>query len=275
MKAKWFGTFLILAMLMIAIVPMAGAAPNAADGINNDPSSVSKKDNRPDPLTTAQLELKQKALDAKLNGKAHGKSHEVARGQYVELAREGQGMVWTVLGEFSDFPHNSIAEPDRTVNNTTYWVPDFSKAYFDELIYSQTPGVNSMANFYIEQSSNRYTIAGEATDWVTVPGLAASYDDGDPVGPSCGTCVWNFVKDSVNGWYDAQIAAGKTPAEINEYLSQFDVWDRYDYDGDGNFNEPDGYIDTFQSVHAGEGNEAGGGLLGDAAIWSHSWYAFN
>ena len=36
-------------------------------------------------------------------------------------------------------------------------------------------------------------------------------------------------------------------AQINAYLAQFDVWDRYDYDGDGNFNEPDGYIDHFQS----------------------------
>ena len=35
------------------------------------------------------------------------------------------------------------------------------------------------------------------------------------------------------------------------YLAQFDVWDRYDADGDGNFNEPDGYIDHFQAVHAG------------------------
>ena len=30
-------------------------------------------------------------------------------------------------------------------------------------------------------------------------------------------------------------------------------------DSDGNFNEPDGYIDHFQAVHAGEGEEAGGG----------------
>ena len=41
------------------------------------------------------------------------------------------------------------------------------------------------------------------------------------------------------------------------------MWDRYDYDGDGNFNEPDGYIDHFQSVHAGEGEETGGGAQGD------------
>ena len=29
-------------------------------------------------------------------------------------------------------------------------------------------------------------------------------------------------------------------------LPHLDLWDRYDYDGDGNFNEPDGYIDHFQ-----------------------------
>jgi len=67
-----------------------------------------------------------------------------------------------------------------------------------------------------------------------------------------------------------QIAAGKTPAEINDYLADFDVWDRYDYDGDGDFDEPDGYIDTFQSVHAGLGEEEGGAAT---TIWSHSWYA--
>jgi immune inhibitor A len=61
-----------------------------------------------------------------------------------------------------------------------------------------------------------------------------------------------------------------TPADINAYLSAFDVWDRYDYNGNGNFDEPDGYIDTFQSVHAGEGEEAGAPAW---TIWSHSWYA--
>ena len=56
-------------------------------------------------------------------------------------------------------------------------------------------------------------------------------------------------------------------------LAPFDVWDRYDYDGDGNFDEPDGYIDHFQSVHAGEGEETGGGAQGTDAIWSHRSYA--
>jgi len=217
-------------------------------------------------MTTAQLALKEKAIEAKLNGKAYGKTHEVARGQYVELEREGEGVLWTVLGEFEDYPHNSMPEPDRNVDNTTIWVPNFNRDYFMNLLFNDAPGANSMRNFYIEQSSNRYTVHGDVTDWIMV-GNHLLYDDNPD------SNVWNFLQDTINGWYADQIAAGKTPAEINAYLSQFDVWDRYDYDGDGNFDEPDGYIDTFQSVHSGMGEEAGGGALGAEAIWSHSWYA--
>lgn len=70
-----------------------------------------------------------------------------------------------------------------------------------------------------------------------------------------------------------QIAAGKTLEEINAYLSQFDVWDRYDFDGDGDFDEPDGYIDTFQSVHAGLAEEEGGGILGDPYSGDKFYYS--
>lgn len=262
MKAKWFTTILIVAMLMIALVPAAGAAPVASSG--DDPEFTPKKDNLPDPLTTAQLELKQKALDAKLNGKAYGRTHEVARGQYVELAREGEGALWTVLGEFADIKHNEIPEPDRAMDNTSIWAPDFNRDYYMNMLFNDAPGANSMRNFYIEQSSGRYTVHGDVTEWVQVPGDHTVYDDNPD------SNVWFFLEDSVNGWYAAQIAAGKTPAQINAYLSQFDVWDRYDYNGNGNFDEPDGYIDTFQSVHAGLGEEEGGA---PTTIWSHSWYA--
>ncbi len=130
-----------------------------------------------------------------------------------------------------------------------------------------------MRNFYKEQSSNRYTVNGDVTDWVQVPFNEANYGSNYCGGIVCAR-TWLFVRDSVNAWYNAQIAAGKSPAEIDAYLAKFDVWDRYDYDGDGNFNEPDGYIDHFQAVHAGEGEETGGGAQGTDAIWSHRWYAF-
>jgi immune inhibitor A len=131
-----------------------------------------------------------------------------------------------------------------------------------------------MRQFYIENSANRYAVYGDVTDWVLAPDDACNYDD-DRAHPDGGNAVWYFLRDSVNDWYAKEIAAGKTPEEINTYLSQFDIWDRYDWDGDGNFDEPDGYIDHMNFLHAGEGNEAGGGELGDCAIWSHSWFAFS
>ena len=77
----------------------------------------------------------------------------------------------------------------------------------------------------------------------------------------------------MNQWVADQKAAGRTTAQITADLKTFDQWDRYDYDGDGNFNEPDGYIDHFQIVHAGGDQADGDPNQGEDAIWSHRWYA--
>jgi immune inhibitor A len=252
------------AALAIAVAAPAAAVEPAAGATNADKTANFKSDNKPDPLGAKQAQLRQMALEAKLAGKAPGKVKEVAKGQYVDLAREGTGQIWTVLGEFADFAHNMLPEPDRAVDNTTIWVPDFNRDYYLDMLFNGAPGANSMLNFYLEQSSGRYGVAGDVTDWVEVPGNLADYDD------SPDSNVWYFLEDSINGWYAAQVAAGKTPAQIDAYLADFDVYDRYDYDGDGDFDEPDGYIDTFQSVHAGLGEEEGGA---PETIWSHSWYA--
>ncbi len=264
MNRKYLSIPLFVVLFLAAMTLIASAAPAQTPGNGNN----GKNDDLPHPLGDKQRALHQEAMNEKINGNAYGRTHEVARGQFVELERTGEDSIWTVLGEFNDFPRNNIAQPDRNVDNTTIWTADFSRDHYMDLLFSEEPGDVSMRNFYIELSSNRYTVNGDVTDWVTVPGNAASYDD--DLG---GGAVWQFLEDSLDGWYANQIAAGKTPAEIDDYLSQFDVWDRYDWDGDGNFDEPDGYIDHFQSVHAGEGEEAGGGALGSQAIWSHRWYA--
>lgn len=264
----------VVAVLAIAALmfPSAASAIMTRDQYDN-PGWHGKSDHRAHPLGTRASDLRSRAVAASLKGKADGGVYEVANGEFVELELTGEDNVWTVPGEFADYPHNSIPEPDRTVDNSTIWVEDFSEAYYDGLLFNEGDGVNSMREFFLEQSSGRYTVKGDVTDWVPVPGDAVTYDDGDP-GPGTATNVWQFLIDSIDGWYDMQIAAGKTPAEIDAYLAQFDVWDRYDFDADGDFDEPDGYIDHFQSLHSGEGNEAGGGELGDDAIWSHSWYVY-
>ncbi len=261
------------------------ASPRArAAGTEDLPDVAPRSDNPSHPLGDAQAARKAIGVQAKLNGKAKGKVHQVGRGQYVELERAGEDSIWTVVGEFgtavsSTFGgapgplRNQIPEPNRSVDNTTIWAPDFSKAYYENLLFSDAPGAISFRNFYKELSSNRYTVNGEVTDWVKVPFNEAYYGSNYCGGIVCAR-TWLFVRDAVNAWYAAQIAAGKTKADINTYLSRFDRWDRYDYDGDGNFDEPDGYIDHFQIIHAGEGEETGGGAQGTDAIWSHRWYAF-
>lgn len=262
---KLLALLFTFAMAVSLLTPVASASPATVEAAEQ---ADRQGDDLPDVLNDEQRELRQQALEKVLKGQAQARGNnkvvEVAKGQYVELAREGEDLIWTVLGQFSDLPHNQIPRPDRAVNNTTIWREDFSQQHYDELLYSDAPGVNSVRNFYKELSSNRYAVGGEVTDWIQVPGAGASYGTTDQQ-------AWLFVRDSVNGWYNQQLQAGKTPAEIDQYLAQFDVWDRNDFDRDGNFDEADGYIDHFQAVHSGQGEEVGGGVLGTAAIWSHRW----
>lgn len=275
-------------LLALSVTLATGAMTASAVGQtpSGDPAATSHRDNREHPLGKRQADLHAQGLQMQMTGKVakEAKVAKVAKGQYVELRREGEDSIWTVLGEFGDKVNatyggsagpqrNQIPEPDRSVDNSTIWAPDFTPAYYQNMLFSEAPGAVSMRNFYLEQSSNRYTVNGEVTDWVKVPYNEANYGS-DYCGDIVCARTWLFVRDSVNAWYDTEKAAGKTDAQIEADLAKFDVWDRYDYDGDGNFNEPDGYIDHFQSVHAGEGEETGGGAQGSDAIWSHRWYAF-
>jgi immune inhibitor A len=281
---RHFLTLLAGALALVLSVGVGVSIAGTTQTSATDP--VVGSDSLPHPLGDKQEALKQVALQQLASGKipAGTKVGQVAKGQYVELAREGEDSIFTVLGQFGNQVnptyggsagplHNEIPQPDRTVDNTTIWASDFSQSYFTKLLFDDSAGANSMRNFYKEQSSNRYTVNGDITDWVTVPFNEANYGSN-----YCGSIIcartWLFVRDSLNAWYAGQIASGKTPAQVDDYLKKFDVWDRYDYDGDGNFDEPDGYIDHFQSIHAGVGEETGGGAQGTNAIWSHRWYAF-
>ncbi len=252
----------------------------------NQPNAIGAHD-LPNPLGDERRAMRLAAKQAELNGTLNlhpgGKAHKNDKGKFVELTLEDEDLIWTVTASFGPTPSyifggmpgpvvNEIPEPDRNVDNVTIWREDFNRDYYMDMLFSDTDGDNSMRNFYKEMSAGRYAVDGHVTEWVGVPYNTAHY--GTPYcGRICPT-VWWFVRDSLNAWYESQLDAGETPEEIDAYLSQFDTWDRYDHDGDGDFDEPDGYIDHFQSVHAGEGAEAGGGSYGSAAIWSHRWYAF-
>jgi immune inhibitor A len=229
--------------------------------------------------------------------------------QYVELGREKTDHIFVILTDFGnerhpDFPdkdenpkipgpatfegplNNKIPEPNRAVDNSTVWQPSYSADYYRNLYFGAGAGVESVKAYYESQSSGRYSVDGEVTDWVKVKYNEARYgrSNDDPKDANgndpavCGSSVcnntWSLVRDAANQWVEDQKAQGRTDAQIAEDVKQFDQWDRYDHDGDGNFNEPDGYIDHFQIVHAGGDQADGDPSQGEDAIWSHRWYAY-
>jgi len=283
---KPFLALLSGALIVVLSVGVGASTAGSSAAAAGDPT-VRAKDNLTSPLAEKQATLRAKALQLQVQGKIPkgAKVGKVAKGQYVELAREGEDSIFTVLGQFGDQVNgtyggsvgpqkNQIPEPDRSTDNTTIWAPDFSQSYYENLLFSEAPGASSMRNFYIENSSGRYAVNGDVTDWVQVPFNEANYGANYCGGIVCAR-TWLFVRDAVNAWYNAQVAAGMTNDQINAYLKKFDTWDRYDSNGDGTFTgEQDHYIDHFQAIHAGVGEETGGGAQGTDAIWSHRWYAF-
>ncbi|MDI1461921.1 immune inhibitor A [Catellatospora sp. KI3] len=288
MRIRKIGSAVGITAALVA-ASLAGAPASGAPKpvVPQEPSLAHRDDNLPNPLAESKSELTKQAIAAVVSGKAKAverNGSQVVRlgGRWAELKKKADKVdpIFVVLSQFSDTPHpvvggapgpqkNEIPQPDRAVDNSTYWESDFNQAHFDKLYNGDT---ESVADFYYQQSGAKYTTKAAVSDWVQVPYNEARYGSNNYADSST---YWPFIKDSANAWYNAQIAAGKSPAEIADYLKQFDIYDRYDADGDGNFNEPDGYIDHFQAVHAGEGEEAGGGAQGADAIWSHRWYAYS
>ncbi|WP_020393275.1 immune inhibitor A domain-containing protein [Kribbella catacumbae] len=216
--------------------------------------------------------------------------------QYVELAREKTDKIFVILAEFGnqrhpDFPdkdtdpdtagpatfdgplHNAIPAPDRSTDNSTVWQADYSPDYYRQLYFGKG---DSVKTYYEKQSSGRYSVDGMVSDWVKVPYNEARYgrSNGYPCDDTiCGN-TWNLISDAVAQWVKGQQAAGRTEGQIKSALASYDQWDRYDFDADGNFNEPDGYLDHFQIVHSGGDQADGDPHQGEDAIWSHRWYAF-
>ncbi|MEU1307057.1 immune inhibitor A domain-containing protein [Streptomyces shenzhenensis] len=291
------GVALAAASASFATFAVAEASTTAASAAANrhDPAPVKQEAHNLDgPLSRTQEAQRQEALNQVIAGKAQVKDRDGSKvvqldsrkggSKYVELGREKTDKIFTILVEFGDQVdpryggsvgplHNEIAAPDRTKDNSTDWKSDYNQQHFEDLYFGTGKNTESLKKYYEKQSSGRYSVDGEVSDWVKVPYNEARYGN-NACGASTCSSVWNVVRDGLNAWVADQQAAGRSDADIQADVAQYDQWDRYDYDGDGDFNEPDGYIDHFQIVHAGEDESAGGGVQGEDAIWAHRWYAF-
>ncbi|HZH59603.1 MAG TPA: immune inhibitor A domain-containing protein [Metabacillus sp.] len=198
-------------------------------------------------------------------GKPNGevKVNSAKQAQYNGEVRTDKVLV--LLTEFEDFKHNNVVQEEGYM-----YADDFNREHYEKLMFGDEEftlfngeKVKTFKQYYEEQSGGSYTVDGTVSEWLTVPGNAADYGDDNPAG---GHDNLNPLgpRDLVKRALDAAVASGLD-------LAEFDEFDLYDLDGDGNQNEPDGLVDHLMIIHAGTGQEAGGGQLGDDAIWSHRW----
>ncbi|HWD82733.1 MAG TPA: immune inhibitor A domain-containing protein, partial [Kribbella sp.] len=210
-----------------ATPPKSGSAPIASE-------AAPAPDELSSPLEDKRRELRQEALTKVINGQAtpeqrngstvvnlgakastNSKTAKAKVDQYVELSREKTDRIFVVLAEFGNerhpnypdkdtspnFPgparfdgplHNEIPAPDRSVDNSTVWQADYSRQHYQDMYFGTG---NSLKSYYEKQSSGRYSVSGEVTDWVKVKYNEARYgrSNGYPCTGNVCNNTWNLI----------------------------------------------------------------------------------
>ena len=177
-----------------------------------------------------------------------------------------------VLAILIDFPDLPFDNNRLSASDTPMFYPNYPVSHYNELMFSTSgftgpQGQNLMTGYqyYQAESGERFNFTGNVKGWFTAENNAVFYGENDSNNNNDDKAVEVLVKEAVT-----LAVAGMSPSE----LASYDVEDPFDVDGDGNFDEPDGDIDHVMLFHSSIGEEAGGGVLGDDAIWSHRYFVY-
>lgn len=174
--------------------------------------------------------------------------------------------VLTVLVDFPDLPFD---DNRLSASDTNMFYSSYTVEHYRDLMFS-TNGFNGPSNqnlqsayqYYQQETGNDFFLTGETFGWVTADSDSDVYGENDPENNDSDKGATDLVKQAV----EKAVAANS----IN--LADYDLEDPFDLDGDGNLDEADGFIDHVNIFHSSIGEEAGGGVLGDNAIWSHRFF---
>ena len=160
--------------------------------------------------------------------------------------------------------HNAIGPPGPRDNVTVYYA-DATPALYEELFFGMGPEAGivvqhpnlgavdlrglTMVNYYLEQSGGTFMPAGSVyPKW-----LQAAHSEG-----------WYGTDDCASG--SRYLRAKDLVREVVDLVKADQPafpWQDYDADGDG-------IVDNFTVIHAGQGQEGGGGVQQTFALWSHA-----
>jgi len=218
-----------------------------------------------DSANTSLFVMGDKVKEGKLQ-KRHRKSVNLGRGKRnrpanaVDVPYSGDvqtARVLAILMEFPDFVHNAVNPED-----TGMYFEDYNTAHYERILFGNdgwdAPNghhANSFKQYYEAQSGGSYSTSGGVAGWYMASQPAAFYG--------------NNVDGDARALVREALTAASADPTVN--LADYDIEDRYDLDGDGNYWEPDGLVDHIMIFHSSVGEEAGGGQLGEDAIWAHRW----
>jgi bacillopeptidase F (M6 metalloprotease family) len=134
---------------------------------------------------------------------------------------------------------------------------DKNRRYFQDLLFAggaPNPEPATLSHYYRHQSRGLYNISGDIFPVVQLERPLHFY--GRPVQSSDG--AWRNDENAAQLVVDALRAA--VSAHPDFPWADYDRWDPQDFDGDGNRDEPDGYLDHFILIVAGKGQASCQGL---------------
>ncbi|WP_351088619.1 immune inhibitor A domain-containing protein [Shewanella sp. S1-49-MNA-CIBAN-0167] len=216
----------------------------------------------------ATIEVKAEQLRIKRSAQKNTNSAQYAAANNKVLADQDitkTVKVLAVLVDFPDLPHDAN---QLEAGDTDMYYSSFPASHYQQLLFSESGFVGpsnqtlqSAYQYFQAVSGNSFYFTGQVQDWVTADNNAAYYGGNDV--DENDKAVPELVKEAVT-----KAVQNMTDLE----LAQYDIEDPFDIDGDGNYDEADGIIDHVMLFHSSIGEEAGGGVLGTDAIWSHRFY---
>jgi len=216
----------------------------------------------------AAIEVKAEQLRVKRAAQKNTKSAQYAAANNKVLADQDITKTVKVLAVLVDFPDLPHGANQLKAGDSDMYYSNYPAAHYQQLLFSQNgfagpsnQTLQSAYQYFQAVSGNSFYFTGEVRDWVTADHDAAYY--GGNNGNDDDNAVPELVKEAVT-----KAVVGMTDAELESY----DIEDPFDIDGDGNYDEADGIIDHVMLFHSSIGEEAGGGVLADDAIWSHRFY---
>ena len=235
-------TLAAAAMTLPLTAPQVNAAPAsakapaaAAPDKDNDHGTG---DNLLQPWQRKYEAIRKAGVEQRLRSGGDAKVQKLAKGQFAQTAAVGNDKVFVILAEFGDTRHsafcdsteegscaipsdgspltydgpvhNAIPEPDRSKDNSTLWKANYSKAHYENMYF------NRLDKFFKDQSSGKYRINGDVTEWVKVPFNEARYGRDGACGSNVCNNTWFLLRDGLAQWTQDRLDDGMTMPEIQD-----------------------------------------------------------